>query len=325
MKHKINLVILTAVFAGLTLGCSQPAKTPDWQHGKALAEKLDHPGAMTSDDKNLYFVTGGTIASLNEGTSGVWKMPLAGGPPVQLFKGYQKDEKTLILPDTFVMVTDEKYVYFSAASIYRVPKDGGPAEEITRGMPTEMAVDKDRIYWHNFVGEGMTSTPAYSADKKGGEPKSMTGTVNISAIAIDDAFLYWSQPDGVYKMPKTGGEVAKVYAAPDKQSVSGLAADADDLYFTLGDGRNKLMRVSKKGGDATKIADAINHAQAFYANGVNVYFVLNEGTFGTSLNRVAKTGGPVTKLDSGYLANFHVTKDKVYVADIATIFELPAN
>ena len=54
----------------------------------------------------------------------------------------------------------------------------------------------------------------------------------------------------------------------------------------------------------------------------NIYFVKNEGSFGTSLNKVSKNGGDVTKLDSGYLGSFAVGKDKIYVSDGTKIYEL---
>jgi Domain of unknown function (DUF5050) len=325
MLNDRTLLLSAAILIGLAIGCSQTAKAPDWPKAAVLAQNLDHPAALTADDKNIYFVTGGTIASLNEGTSGVWKMPISGGTPVELFKGYKKDEKTVVLPDGFVMATDDKYVYFSAGNILRVSKDGGEAQVITPGFPTEMVPDNDRIYWHNFVGEGMQPTPAYSVDKKGGEAKPLTGAVNISAIAIDGEFLYWAQPDGIYKTPKDGGEPAKVFTAAEKTDISGLAIAGDDLYFSCGSGRNALMRVSKKGGEAETVTDEINHTFPFYPDGDSVYFIRNEGTFGTSVNRVSKGGGPVTKLDSGYVANYFVRNGHIFIADIARIYDLAAN
>ena len=83
-----------------------------------------------------------------------------------------------------------------------------------------------------------------------------------------------------------------------------------------------LFKVPKKGGEAVKIAPSINNALHFYADDTNIYFVLNEGTFGTSLNKVSKNGGEITKLDSGYIASYTIGKDKIYVTDIAKIYAL---
>ncbi len=322
MRNDRTLLFAAAIIAALAIACSSVEKKPEWQNSERLAGGLDHPGALTADETNLYYVTGGTIASLHEGTSGVWKMPLAGGTPTQLFKGYQQDEKTIVLPDTFVMASDKKYVYFSANGIYRVPKDGGPAERMTSGMPTEMAVDDDRIYWHNFTGEGMKATPLYSADKKGGEPKAITEAANISAIAIDGQYIYWSQPDGIYRMPKSGGSPAKIFAAPEKEPTYGIAAVADDLYFASGIGSASLMKMSKAGGQPTKVVEGVNTTFAFYVDEKFAYFVRNEGTFGTSVQRVPIGSGPAEKLDDGYIAAYCVAGGRVFASDIANIYRL---
>jgi len=319
---KLSLILPFLSLFGAILGCSNVAKTPEWQKAKVLADKVDHPSAVTSDGEFIYYVTGGTLASLNEGTSGVWKMPVAGGPPVQLFKGQKIDERTVILPDTFILATDEKYVYWSSGAIWRTPKTGGESEKITVGMPTEFALDDAKIYWHNFGGENSPPTPIYTVDKKGGEPLEFTEPVITSGIAIDKENLYWAQSDGIYKKPKTGGDKTKIYTPPDKQSVSGLQMDENNFYFTRGDGRNALYRIAKQGGEAQKLAPEVNHALEFRVGGNFVYFFKNVGSFDTSLNKVASGGGEVVLIDSGYARSFTVGKDKIFVTDISKIYAL---
>lgn len=304
------------------LGCSQVQKQPEWQKAVALTEKTDHPNALITDGEFIYFVTGGTIASLNEGTSGVWKIPFSGGHPIQLFKGFKKDEKTVVLPDTFVLATDEKYVYWSSGAIWRTPKTGGESEPITVGTPTEWTFDDTKIYWHNFGGENSPPTPIYSCDKNGGEAKPVTEPIITSGLTVDKDFLYWAQSDGIYKIAKIGGEKSKIYSAPEKQNISGLIADNDNFYFTQGDGRNALFKIAKTGGESVKLVSNINHAHQFYADETHIYFVRNESSFETSISKVSKSGGEVTKLDSGYLAGFTVGKDKIFVADISKIYAL---
>jgi hypothetical protein len=315
-------MFLFGMVLALLLGCSETAKKPRWQKALVLAENVDHPAAITTDENFVYYVTGGTIASLNEGTSGVWKMPLAGGAPVQLFKGRKIDENKGILPDTFVLATDEKYVYWSSGAIWRTPKAGGESVEICGGKPTEWALDETHIYWHNFGGENSPPTPIYTVDKKGGEAAALTEPVITSGIVLDKDFLIWAQADGIYKIAKIGGEKTRLYAAPEKLSISGLAADANNFYFTEGSGRNALMKLSKQGGEAVKIAPEINHAYAFFADGNFVYFIKNEGSFDNSLNKVAISGGEIVQIDNGYPASLTVGANKVFVTDIANIYAL---
>jgi hypothetical protein len=319
---KLSLILPLMIVVGVILGCSALKKEPVWQKARVLAENVDHPQAIANDDKFIYYVTGGTIASLNEGTSGVWKMPLAGGPPVQLFKGYEIDKEHVLLPDTFVLATDEKYVYWSAGAIWRTPKAGGESEKITGGKPTEWAFDDSHIYWHNFGGENSPPMPIYFADKKGGDAKPLTEPVITTGIVAGKDFVYWAQADGIYKIAKSGGEKTKVYSAPEKQRVDGLIADQENFYFTQGDGRNALMKIPQQGGEPTKIAPEINHVHDFYTDGKFVYFIKNESSFETSLNKVSVDGGEITQLDKGYLASFTVGSEKVFITDIARIYSL---
>src|SRR5690606_25506732 len=102
----------------------------------------------------------------------------------------------------FVLATDENYVYWSSGSIWRTPKNGGNSEKICGGMPTEWAFDHERIYFHNFGGENSPPTPIFVVDKKGGEAREFTEPVITSGMVIDKDLLYWTQSDGIYKIPK---------------------------------------------------------------------------------------------------------------------------
>lgn len=307
----------------IILGCGGTTeKKPEWQKAKVLAENLDHPAAIISDDLFVYYVTGGTIASLNEGTSGLWRKPIAGGEAVQLFKGHYVDKDHVILPDFFVLAADEKYIYWSSGEIWRTPKIGGESQKLSGGMPTEWVIDETKIYWFNFGGENAPPKPIYVVDKNGGEAKAFTEPVITSGIADDKEFVYWAQSDGIYKQPKNGGEKSKVYTPPEKQDVSGLIADKDSFYFTQGNGRNSLFRLSKSGGDATKIAPEINHTYQFHVDESNIYFILNEGMLEYSLNKIPKNGGEIVKIESGYSKSFNVGKNEIFVTDISKIYSL---
>lgn len=322
-KNIFNLILTMSILTFFSAACGETTKQPEWQKAKVLAENLDHPAAITSDDLFVYYVTGGTIASLNEGTSGVWRKPIAGGEPVQLFKGHYIDKDTVILPDFFVLATDEKYVYWSSGEIWRTPKMGGESQKITNGTPTKLVLDNEKIYWQNFIGENGPPKPIYYCDKNGGEAKALTEPVIASGIVASDENIFWAQSDGIYKISKNGGEKSKIYAASEKQNISGLIADNENFYFTQGDGRNALMKVSKSGGEAVKIAPSLNHAYNFHTDGTNVYFIMDESAIGSSLNQVSKNGGEVVKIDSGYSNSFTVGKDSVFVTDISKIYALP--
>lgn len=324
MKQKLNFIMALSTLLTMVFGCSPTAKAPEWTKAKVLAEKLDHPSAIITDEKNIYYVTGGTIASLHEGTSGVWKMPLEGGQPVQLFKGYQKDEKTVFIPDTFVIATDEKYVYFSTGYIFRVPKDGGDAEQITPGNPTEMVLDEENIYWHNYVGEGMESVPIHMVAKKGGTPQPITEKVNVTGFAIDKDYFYFSTPDGVYKLSKKDKTQTKIYSI-EKGQIRQIVADQDFIYAEhWQDPKVQMVKINKKDNSANLLGQPsyINTTQSFQIDDANLYLIVNKGTFDTVLSKMSKTSGEITEIDNGYLSSFTVNKNKIYVTDIVKIYEL---
>lgn len=321
-RHIINTGIMAFSLIFAVLGCSETPKEPGWQKARVLAEKLDSPSAITTDGEFVYFVTGGTVASLNAGTSGVWKLLIAGGEPTQLFKGFRENENSATLPDTWVLETDEKYLYWASGYIWRTPKDGGESEKITIGTPTKMVLDDGTIYWQNFVGEKMPPVPLHSAPKKGGESKSVTAPLIATGLAIDKDFLYWTQPEGIYRMPKTGGEPMNIYAPQGKQTVRGLAADAEFFYFTEGQGIYDLMKLSKNGGTPIRLAPQVNTAHRFHLDDTHIYFITNYQTFGSALNKVAKSGGEVVQIDTGYLRSFAVGKDKIFVTDGSKVYAL---
>lgn len=319
MKEKLTFFMALSTFLAMIFGCTEAKKEPEWTKAKVLTENLEAPSAITLDDKFIYFVTGGHLASLKAGTSGLWKMPITGGLPTLLVKGYQKDERTVFLPDTFVIATDEKFVYFVADGIYKVLKDGGEPEKITNGKPTEMVLDEENIYWHDYVGEGMKATPAYSVSKKGGEVKTLTDAATILDIAVDKEFFYWAQPDGIYKKAKSGGEKILIIAPKKDGRITEMITDQNSIYFLDED---KLFMIPKVGDALVQIISGVNYVHKFFVDDKNVYFVKNEGSLGTSINKVSKNGGEVTKIDSGYIKSYAVGKDKVYVTNISKVCEL---
>lgn len=307
---------------GTVLGCGGLESKPAWQKAQVLADSVDHPQAITTDENFVYYVTGGTIASLNEGTSGVWKMPLAGGEATQLFKGHQIDKDHVNLPEGFFLVTDDKYVYWSSGSIWRTPKNGGESQKISSGMPTTYAIDDANIYWQNFGGENSPPKPIYVVDKNGGEPKEFTEPVITSGIVVDKDFVYWAQSDGIFKKAKTGGEKTKVYSPADKENISGLISDQDNFYFTKGNGRNALYKLSRNGGEPVQLAKEINHVHKFFVDETNVYYVADESSFSTAIVKIPKGGGEVVRVDGGYLSSFTVGKSSLFITDIGKIYSM---
>jgi hypothetical protein len=300
-------------------GGGNTAQQKDWQKAKPISgpAKLDHPKALATDDKFIYFVTGSTVAGQHEGTNNVMKMALnngEGGEPTVLFKGGES------IPADSSIALDDTYVYFNADGFRRIPKSGGEAALLSKAADMwEFVLDGENIYWLPFVGEGSSPKPVYSIPKSGGEPKVLSEPVIASGLSFDDKFLYWTSPDGIYHMPKTGGAIEKIYATANKEVVSDLRMDAENFYF-LEVTRGNLIRVPRTGGDAVIVA---KDASKFWLSEKDVIFSRYVGVTDTGLFKVAKTGGSETELDrNGYVADLVVGKNKIYLSDIVKIFEL---
>lgn len=63
LKNKLNLIMALSTLLTMILGCWGVEKSPEWTKAKMLADNLDRPAAITTDEENIYYVTGGTIAS----------------------------------------------------------------------------------------------------------------------------------------------------------------------------------------------------------------------------------------------------------------------
>lgn len=322
-SFRLKAFALLLLFCVL-FSCKQLEKPTEWTKSKVLATKLDHPSAMAVDDKNIYFVTGGTIASRNEGTNNIMRMPIEGGEPTVLFKGGDK-----YLPDTFVIKTDDKFVYWiDGGKLLRIPKEGGTFETVSDkfGMAVEVVFDSENFYSIDFGGENSPPAPIYSMKRNGGESKPFTNPRRgANGLCMDNEFIYWIESEGIYKIPKKGGEISRIYSPPNGQRTIGLKMDADNFYFTQGESKGALIKLSKKGGEPVQLAKSINFVFDFEIDESNVYFIDN-GNYGDVdyyICKVSKNGGEVTKLDGGYLQKFTVGKTHIYFDDIVSIYSIP--
>lgn len=323
-----SLVVALTLLLSAVLGCrsiTQPK--PSWTKAKTLAENEDHPSKIISDGNSVFFVTGGTVASMNEGNN-IKRISLKDGSVSVLVKGGK------IIPDSTLAV-DEKFLYWSdGGNIMRIPKDGGESEKIVAGAqkPDEMVLDDQNIYWLIWGGEGSPPLPVMFAPKKGGEAKKLTPTYpGTSGLSIDDSFVYWMTGDGIKRTPKAGGDVTEVYHNSAKTPSLGLAQDADNFYFMQmnSNGYSVLMKLSKKSGEVTKLAPSINHVFEFIIDVTNVYYfdeIPGTGSFGPiALKKVPKAGGDPVTLDqgqAGWVKYLAVDSKQIYFTDIANVYAL---
>jgi hypothetical protein len=316
MIRRLCFIFLMVSLLTMLLGCGGGrSAAKEWKNARPLTGDLDHPNALASDDKFIYFVTGGTVASQHEGTNNVMKMPISGGAPTVLFKGGD------IIPDAEALALDDDYVYFSADGLRRVAKTGGTATLLTQAfMASEIIVDKDNVYWMPYVGERMPPAPVYAVAKTGGEAKAITDPrPSANGLCADDKFVYWIQTDGIYKTGKQGGSIEKIYSMPDSDISSDLKNDSDNFYF-LQVKSNNLMKLAKSGGESTLLAKGV---AKFWVGKDEIVFQRWVHSFDMAIYKIDKNGTGETELDAnGYLASLAVGKDRIFLSDIAQIYEL---
>ena len=323
--YTASLAVGFCLFAILACRSTNLSNGPSWTKLKVLSDKEDHPSKIVTDGDAVYFITGGTVASMNEGTNNIKKISLKDGTVSVLVKGGK------VIPDQMLAV-DDKFLYWSdGGNIMRVPKGGGESEKIVPDAPKpdEIVMDEENFYWVIWGGEGSPPSPLMVAPKAGGAPKELTPRyAGTSGISIDRDNVYWMTGEGIKKISKKGGEVVDVYRNTSKSPSLGLLQDDDNFYFAQMNsrGHSALMKLSKQGGEATQLTASINHVMDFIADGENIYYFDNvpgKGSFGpVALMKISKAGGNPVELDQGeggWIKYLAVDAKQVYFTDIARV------
>ena len=332
----INAQILKPALAATLLllalvGCrsTNPPKAPSWSKAKVLSDNEDHPSKIVSDGKSVFFVTGGTVASKNEGTNNIKSISISDGRVSVLVKGGD------VIPSSTLAV-DGQYVYWSdGGNILRVPKAGGNSEKvvINASQPDEILLDNDNFYWLIWTGEGSPPAPLMFAPKNSGQARQLTPPQPpTSGIALDGDVIYWMTGDGIRRIPKGGGEITDVYRHAFKQPSLVLQHDAENFYFCQMNerGHSALMKLNKKSGELNELAPSINHTMEFVVADGNVYYfdeVPKTGSFGpVALRRVSTSGGAPVEIDqgnAGWIKHLAVDANQIYFTDISRVYALP--
>lgn len=152
-KPTVALILLLLVL--LACRSTNQPKAPSWVKATVLSDKEDHPSKIVSDGEAVYFVTGGTVASRNEGTNNIKRISLKDGTVSILVRGGK------IIPDPALAV-DGKFLHWSdGGNLLRVPKGGGDSEKFIPNAPKpdEIVMDEENIYWLIWTGESSPRHP----------------------------------------------------------------------------------------------------------------------------------------------------------------------
>jgi len=129
----------------------------------------------------------------------------------------------------------------------RDPKQGAvvTAAFVRQVQPERLAADQESLYvW-------STGT-VVRIDRASGAPQTVISSPGrVSLLRVDRQELFWSEQDGRLMTSTVGGDPRVL--VPGQQSISGLALDADCVYWT-DQAAGKVLQVPRAGGDVVVLA-----------------------------------------------------------------------
>ncbi len=258
--------------------------------GGELTRHLELEGlaSLAADESSLYVAVNRDLAAMNTSrakspTGRIFKLPLAGGAPVDLATG--------ITPSNIAV--DGDTIWFDG---FRMPKDGSkpPAPSGVKGA-IAFAFDAENVYFTAGKGSAQPVKPdgkngrLLRMPKSGGAPVVLaTGLPDEPAgLAVDGTHVYvaavaWgsdaSEKAGVIaRVPKAGGELAVL--ATDVPMPRAAWLSGDHVYVRSGrPGRpGSILRVAKSGGSTEPVVEDGTLAHATM-DATSIYYS-NDGTF----------------------------------------------
>ena len=258
--------------------------------GGELTRHLELEGlaSLAADESSLYVAVNRDLSTMNTSranapTGRIFRLPLAGGAPVDLATG--------ISPSAFAV--DGDTIWFDG---FRMPKDGSkpPSPSGVKGA-IAFAFDAENVYFTTGKASAQPAKPdrkngrLLRMAKSGGAPVVLaTGLPDEPAgLAVDATHVYvaavaWgaeaSEKAGVVaRIPKQGGELEVLAGDVPMPRMAWLSAD--HVYLRSGrPGRpGSILRVAKTGGAAETVVTDGTLAHATMDES-SLYFS-NDGTF----------------------------------------------
>lgn len=195
-------------------------------------------------------------------------------------------------------------------------RSGDPPVVLALGQASANAVvlDETAVYFTDFVLDGTVMV----VPKAGGAATPLaTGQAYPGGIAVDDGHIYWTTghigADGLIRRAGKDG-TGLVNLASGQSTSMGLALDQDSVYWANYLAPGDVLRVAKDGAAAPLVLATVGMGLTRIAvDEANVYFL---DFYGSTLNRVAKTGGIASLLatEKGLLGGFAIDATSAYLA-----------
>ena len=232
-------------WAGLTDGSVH--RIPKAGGDVLLASGQASPSALAVDATTVYWTDGQS----GQATSGnVMAVAKNGGTPVVLY-----DDMTAV---PVALALDATNVYFADSTdstVKQIPKtsvDGGTALKTWDGVSVtsffEFAADDFAFYFIDTDSNGNSTVAELLRTAPANTPAQELATADVTALAIDDTFVYWSNDSGgtISRVAKAGGAVELL--AKDQAHPLFVAADATGVYWcTIASGKadGAILRIPR--------------------------------------------------------------------------------
>jgi hypothetical protein len=237
-----------------------------------LLSGLDTVTQIAVDDTYVYWI---------ESAAGkVTKMPVAGGPPVDVATGQAKP---------LHLAVDASNVYWTnnlGGALMSAPVAGGPPVVFAPATSPEfIAIDADAVYWTDG------DWTVWTQQKSAGSPNMIaTHSSGVTSLAVSAAYVYATSGNSIYLYPKAGGSTITVPCpnggGPDACSSIVLGVDGTTAYVTgffdlIGDAAHDYtfdealpsMAYDWTEGVQAMAFDATSHYGAVAINDLSTYYV----------------------------------------------------
>jgi hypothetical protein len=254
---------------------------------------------VASDGERVYWSTWGSDAAHDDGM--IVSAPAQGGQTTVLAQGEGRT--------TGVMVDADRVYWLDYGTSLRSESKRPGAAPVTLVAPEEpgpMAFTIDRANAYYTTTAGVWSVPLV-----GGAPVQLADATGDGAIAVDDAYVYWTQrQDATLRRVPTGGGAVQTVAsgapwlASDPQI--SLVVDADRVYW-LASAAGALFAADKGGGAPAVVTGGLRCPNTLRLDGASLFFANAQEGCATgdgdpadrAIDRVPARGGTVARVGDG--------------------------
>jgi hypothetical protein len=195
----------------------------------------------------------------------------------------------------FAISVDAAFAYFTlyGGGVYRVAIGGGIADELapTDAFARALTLDAQRVYWTDHAHVG-------AVDRAGGSPQQIAPGMFPSALAVEQAHIYWIDFDsGTVNRAALDGSASTVLTTVDHHqygAITALAIDDSALYWlTQGAASNPgtVSKLSFAGGPVVPLATGLANPGGMVVYQGDVYWA---GYQDGNVSKVSTLGGSVT-------------------------------